>query len=184
MAVVDAPAVAIDGHTAQALRRRHDLHAALGQGHRWPLQRLAGLGCAGDRLRVAVQHHGMEAIAAVERLQPVDVPHVDVERKDHESLRLQQLLGDVVLQRGRRKLLRVADIGPDPACELPRRIRLHAERVVDFAALALPGDQAAASRAVEAQPVPGALQVAFQHAPSGELDTPMRAPVVNDVRLA
>ena len=95
-----------------------------------------------------------------------------------------ELLGQAVLQRRHRKIIRLTDVCPNVARFLLRGTGGRMHFIAQPGIVGLPGNQGAAACAVEAQTVPGALDVARDHATGREPRAAVRASVGDDAGLA
>jgi hypothetical protein len=89
-----------------------------------------------------------------------------------------------VFERRRRKFLRIAEIGPDVAAELARRVSLDRRPIVLALVILLPRHHDAAPFAVEAKTMQDALQMPVKDAANRQLHAAVRATVVHHVGTA
>src|SRR5262245_2043309 len=118
MAVMDGSAIGAKRYSAVALSRLYDLHASFFDGHRHFLRARSGPALRRHRLGVAVQHHGMIAVAAFQRLQPVRVPDVGGHPKPDKFGGFRELFGYAIHNWRRREFLRLANVGPNVTPQL------------------------------------------------------------------
>src|SRR5437870_2519097 len=161
MPVMNGLAVTIGGDTADPVRGLNDLYPSLGQRSRCSLGASSLPRAVRHSLGFGMQDHRMKSVPAVDRQQPICLPHLRRHSKPQELISVIKLFRNFVGQGRWRKLRCITKVSPDVSPQLLGRVGTRMDLIQARTIIGLPRYQHALSAAVKAQAVQRALKLSF-----------------------